>query len=137
MEPTAEPQQPPLIETQVAQEPLRRSSRARRSAIPDDYEVYTSKEVTIEGDRTSFEEAMKGPNSFEWLTAMEDEMRSMSPNKAWDLEEIPKEAKTVGCKWVYKTKYDSKGNIEIFKARLVALIIMRLSRLFPQKTHSE
>jgi hypothetical protein len=51
---------------------------------------------------------------------MEDEMRSMSSNKVWDLEEIPKGAKTVGCKWVYKIKCDSKGNIERYKARLVA-----------------
>ena len=51
---------------------------------------------------------------------MEDEMKSMSANKVWDLEEIPKGAKIVGCKWVYKTKRDSKGNIERFKARLVA-----------------
>jgi hypothetical protein len=51
---------------------------------------------------------------------MEDEMRSMSVNKVWDLEEIPKRAKTVGCKWVYKTKCDSNGNIERFKARLMA-----------------
>ncbi|WVZ54111.1 hypothetical protein U9M48_004966 [Paspalum notatum var. saurae] len=51
---------------------------------------------------------------------MEDERRSMSSNKVWDLEEIPKGAKTVGCKWVYKTKRDSKGNIERYKARLVA-----------------
>jgi hypothetical protein len=47
---------------------------------------------------------------------MEDEMRSMSINKVWDLEEIPKGAKTVGCKWVYKMKCDSKRNIERFKA---------------------
>ncbi|WVZ64586.1 hypothetical protein U9M48_014081 [Paspalum notatum var. saurae] len=47
---------------------------------------------------------------------MENEMRSMSTNKVWDLEKIPKGAKTVGCKWVYKTKHDSKGNV----ARLVA-----------------
>ena len=47
-------------------------------------------------------------------------MKSMSTNKVWDLVEIPQEAKTVCYKWVYKTKYDSKGNIERFKARLVA-----------------
>ena len=33
---------------------------------------------------------------------------------------IPKGAKTVGCKWVYKIKLDSQRNIERYKARLVA-----------------
>ena len=28
--------------------------------------------------------------------------------------------KRVGCKWVFKTKRDSKGNVERYKARLVA-----------------
>jgi hypothetical protein len=42
----------------------------------------------------------------------------MSTNNVWDLEPILKGAKTVGCKWVYKTKY--LGNIERFKARHVA-----------------
>jgi hypothetical protein len=63
---------------------------------------------------------MRSVHSSKWLEAMEDEMRSMSTNKVRDLEEIPKGAKTVGCKWLYKTKCDSKGNIERFTEQLVA-----------------
>ena len=62
----------------------------------------------MEDDPTSFEEAMRTVNSSEWAAAMENKIKSMSANKVWDLEEIPKGAKTVGCKWVYKTKCDSK-----------------------------
>ena len=70
----------------------------------------------MEGDLTSFEETMRSAHSSKWLEAMQDEMKSMSTNSVWDLKTIPKEAKTVGCKWVYKTKHDSKGIIKRFKA---------------------
>jgi hypothetical protein len=111
-----EEQQEPPVQDVPHNEPPRRSQRARRSAIPDDYEVYVSEEIQMEGDPTSFEEAMRSAHSSKWLDAIEDEMRSMNVNKVWDLEEIPKEAKTVGCKWVYKMKCDSNENIERFKA---------------------
>ena len=74
----------------------------------------------MEGDPTSYEEAMRSVHSSKWLEAMNDEMKSMSSNGVWDLEEIPKGAKIVGCKWVYKIKHDSKENVERSKARLVA-----------------
>jgi hypothetical protein len=51
---------------------------------------------------------------------MEEELRSMSSNDVWDLVEIPDGVKQIGNKWVYKTKRDSKGNVERYKARLVA-----------------
>jgi hypothetical protein len=70
----------------------------------------------MEVDPTSFEEAMRSVHSSKWLEAMKDEIRSMSVNKVWDLERIPSGAKIIGCKWVYKMKYDSKGNVERFKA---------------------
>jgi hypothetical protein len=101
-------------------EPPRRSQRARRSVISNDYEIYFSEEIQMEGDPASFKEAMRSAHSSKWLDAMEDEMRSMSVNKVWDLEEIPKGAKAVGCKWVYKTKCDSNENIDRFKPRHVA-----------------
>jgi hypothetical protein len=51
---------------------------------------------------------------------MEEELKSISSNKVWDLVGIPDGVKPVGCKWVYKVKSDSKGNVDKFKARLVA-----------------
>ena len=50
---------------------------------------------------------MRSDHLSKWLKAMEAEMKSMNANKVWDLEIIPKGAKTVGCKRVYKTKLDS------------------------------
>jgi hypothetical protein len=47
----------------------------------------------MEGDPTSFKEAMRSAHSSKWLDAMEDELRSMSVNKVWDLEKFPKEPK--------------------------------------------
>jgi len=51
---------------------------------------------------------------------MEEEHKSMGSNDVWDLIDILDGVKPVGCKWVYKTKCNSKGNVERFKARLVA-----------------
>ena len=70
----------------------------------------------MEGDSTSFEKAMRSVYSFEWQEAMEVEMNSMNTNDVWDLEEIPNGAKIVGCERVYKTKCDSKGDVERYKA---------------------
>ena len=52
----------------------------------------------MEGDPTSFEEAMRSAHSSKWLEAMEDEIKSMKTNGVWDIETILKGAKTVGCK---------------------------------------
>jgi hypothetical protein len=100
--------------------PVRRSQRERKSAISKDYIVYISEDVGKIDDPASYKEAMMSENSKKWLEAMEDELGSMSSNGVWDLVEIPDGAKKVGCKWVNKTKYDSKGKVETFKARLVA-----------------
>jgi hypothetical protein len=63
-------QQPPLIdvpEVEVHNEPeneaLRRSKRVKKSAISTDYKVYNTETVHMEGDPTSYEETMGGPNS--------------------------------------------------------------------------
>jgi hypothetical protein len=74
-------QQQPQTEDVPNIEAPRRSQRVRRSAIPDDYEVYNTEEFQMEGDLTSFEETMRNDNSSKWLEAIEDEIKSMSTNK--------------------------------------------------------
>ena len=76
-------------------------------------------DLSIDNDPISFSEAINGDNSDKWLDAMKDELKSMAYNDVWDLVELPEGCKRVGCKWVFKTKCDSQGNIERYKACLV------------------
>ena len=43
----------------------------------------------------------------------------MRDNDVWDLAKLPEGTELIGCKWIFKTKRDSKGNVERYKARLV------------------
>ncbi|KAK7259770.1 hypothetical protein RIF29_25383 [Crotalaria pallida] len=62
---------------------------------------------------------MQSSNSQKWVDAMNEEIKSMKDNDVWDLVPLPEGEKPIGCKWIYKTKKDSKGNVERYKARLV------------------
>ena len=52
---------------------------------------------------------------------MKVEMNSMNTNDVWDLKVIPNGAKIVGYLWVYKTKCDSKGNVERYKVEMYSM----------------
>ena len=54
------------------------------------------------------------------IDAMKNKMTSMSHNKVWSLVDLPNSCKPIGCKWVFKKKCDTKGQIERYKPRLVA-----------------
>lgn len=41
-------------------------------------------------------------------------------NNTWELTDLPKGHKSIGVKWVYKTKLNPQGKVEKYKARLVA-----------------
>ncbi|XP_070018798.1 uncharacterized protein [Nicotiana sylvestris] len=99
------------------------SQRERRSAISDDFIVYVTENLSDTGELTdplSYAQVISSPFVDKWREAMKDEMRSMEHNGVWELVELPEGFRPIGCKWVFKTKRDSKGNIDRYKARLVA-----------------
>ena len=56
----------------------------------------------------------------EWRDAMRVEMDALEKNKTWELVELPRGKKPVGCRWVFTVKYKADGSLERYKARLVA-----------------
>ncbi|WVZ53342.1 hypothetical protein U9M48_004302 [Paspalum notatum var. saurae] len=68
----------------------------------------------------TYEAALMGPDPKKWLEAMRFELKSMADSQVWNLVEPLDEVRPIGCKWVFKKKIDTDGNVHIYKARLVA-----------------
>ncbi|WKA03696.1 hypothetical protein VitviT2T_021792 [Vitis vinifera] len=62
-------------------------------------------------------QALQDPN---WKLAMEQEYQALLKNQTWSLVPPPSNVKIIGCKWVFKLKHKPDGNIDRYKARLVA-----------------
>jgi len=52
---------------------------------------------------------------------MHREIEALEANGTWTIEDLPAGKKALGCRWVYKIKYNSDGTMKWLKARLVIL----------------
>lgn len=64
----------------------------------------------------TYEQACHDP---QWVEAMQAEITALEENNTWSLVPLPLGQRPIGCKWVFKIKYNSDGTIERYKARLV------------------
>jgi hypothetical protein len=67
----------------------------------------------------SYAEAIRSHDSEAWSTAHADEGGALLANKTWVLTDLPPGKKALSCQWLFKRKYDAKGNLVRYKARLV------------------
>ncbi|KAI5338481.1 hypothetical protein L3X38_017752 [Prunus dulcis] len=68
-------------------------------------------------DPNTFDDAVK---SSKWRKAIDLEIQAIERNNTWELVDMPQGEKTVGVKWIFKTKFKENREIEKHKARLVA-----------------
>jgi hypothetical protein len=63
---------------------------------------------------------MKSEKSEEWRKAIKDEIESLERLGTWELTKYEEDQAPLHSKWVFKTKTNADGSVEIFKAQLVA-----------------
>ena len=85
----------------------------------DDYVTTAEAYVTLMDEPECYEEAVNSKDHQHWITAMNNEMDSLTKNETWELTDLPADAKAIPCKWVYRLKTNPDSSIDKFKARLV------------------
>ncbi len=89
--------------------------------------------VIHEVEPTCFELAI---GNLEWHNAMHEEMAALDVNTTSKLVVLPKDKKTIGCKWVDKIKHNVDGFVSRYKARLVAKGYAQTYGINYEKTYS-
>ena len=101
-----------------AESEVRRSARERRPL--DFYSTHVNMASEASNEPASMKEAIESPDKEKWTDAIQKEMDSLYENEVWDLVKLPKDRNAVGSKRVFKQKVGSNGQVERYKARLVA-----------------
>ena len=74
--------------------------------------------ITVGVEPASFAEDVRDPR---WREAMKYELQAQENNNTWTAVSLPLGKCAIGCKWVYRIKYNADGTVERYKARLVIL----------------
>ena len=61
----------------------------------------------------------KAKLDLKWIDAMDKKIAALEQNETWELTSLPPHKYVLGCKWVYKAKFNPYGSLERCKARLV------------------
>ncbi|KAL2498771.1 cysteine-rich RLK (RECEPTOR-like protein kinase) 8 [Abeliophyllum distichum] len=60
-------------------------------------------------DPLTYKEAVKNSK---WRQAMDAEIEAIVKNDTWELTELPSGVKTIGVKWIFRTKLNEKGEVD-------------------------
>ena len=114
----------PVEEEESQESPGPRHSNRERRGVPplrfiEAYLASAAEEESKQSPQSAWE-ALRGEHKEEWKLAMDSEMASLRENGVYELVDRPKGKKVVKSKWVFRVKKNERGEIEKYKARVVA-----------------
>ncbi|RVW33868.1 Retrovirus-related Pol polyprotein from transposon TNT 1-94 [Vitis vinifera] len=72
------------------------------------FRAFTSSITEIQVPQ-NIHEAFKYPK---WKAAVDEEVRALEKNGTWEITDLPRGKKPVGCKWIFTVKYKAQGICE-------------------------
>jgi len=87
------------------------------ASLSEEEETQNMVLYTTARDPHTYEEAKK---NHQWREAMDNEIAAIERNDSWELTVLPNNSRKIGVKWIYKTKLNEKGEVDKYKAKLVA-----------------
>lgn len=114
---TREHKQPIWLENYVVNTATTNLVQVIDHDVPSEFHCFLAT-IANSVDPVTFNQAV-GDNH--WINAMNQELEALEDNHTWAITTLPPGKKAIGCKWLYKTKYNPDGSIERRKARLVIL----------------
>lgn len=80
---------------------------------------YARLAMATNNEPKTYTEAMSGNDAHKWKQAIKEELDALAKNNTWKV--VPKDgAREISVKWIFKIKLAANGDIDRYKARLVA-----------------
>ncbi|CAI7885990.1 unnamed protein product [Closterium sp. NIES-53] len=74
----------------------------------------------LQQEPLGIEGALSGPYKEQWKVAIQEDLDALAERGTWKFVQMPEGRHAVGVKWIFKIKTGDKGQLERFKAWLVA-----------------
>nr|CCA28017.1 putative polyprotein [Albugo laibachii Nc14] len=89
--------------------------------LPKRYQIESEHANSALTIPSSFQEALKSPESQFWKEAITSELKALKKKNTWTAIKNKGKQKGIGMEWVFAIKRNENGDVERYKARLVAL----------------
>ena len=93
----------------------------RQAPLRYDFFIENNNLINIiqDDDPLIYSKAVMSRDLDRWLEAIKSKMDLMYTNQIWILVDAPEGVTPIGCKWIFKKKIRTDGQVETYKVRLV------------------